>query len=172
MALAEFSLEDCHRAKEVPLHQVKTLSLLAERVFLVLFTGNLVQGIHIEGVTTVMAIEIIGFVSKIRHVERHPHPWNEILAVKESVVDGVSLGVPGGLHVDFPDIFGILGAVSVPVNVCQNTVVPAQIGVIAYGRKGTEIDTGFGNFLFLGSSSETEHYQKDTRKNSFHKGQS
>ena len=127
-------------AENVAVHQVKALAV-----------GNLVQFRDILGRGAVEAVEVVGLVTEIGDVRRKPDARDDILAVKESVVDGIPFGIPGSLHVDLPYIIGIHGSVSILIDVGEGAVVPAQVGGIADGRQGPEIDACLLDFFLCGS---------------------
>ena len=134
--LAEFALEHQEGTEDVAAHQVEPLPV-----------RDLVQFRHVQGGSAVESVEIVGLVAEVGHVGGDADAGNQVLAVKESVIDGVALGIPGGLHVDLPLVVGIDGAVSVLVDVGQGAVVPAEIGGVADGGQRAEVDAGFLDFF-------------------------
>ena len=125
-------------AEVVAAHEVKALAVILDPVHV----------LDVVGGCTVETVEVAGLVAQIGKVGRYADAGNDVLAVKEGMIYGVALGVPGGFYIGFPDIVGIGGTVSVPEYIREYAIVPTQVGRIADGREGAEVDAGFYDVLF------------------------
>ena len=157
VAVAESTLEAGLDAEDVAAHQVQALSGFRD----------LVQLRHIQRRGAVEAVEVGRLVAEPRDRGRHADAGDDVLAVKEGVKHGISLGIAGNLHVGLPDIVRINGAVSILIDIRKGAVMPAQVGGIADGGQRAEVDTGFLDF-FLGGSGKRGCKQDRGGEQMFH----
>ena len=138
-AVAEFSLEAGHDAEDITLHDIGAHT---GRLPVIIQLDDLVELRAVKGRIAVEAVEVVRVVEEVRHGSADADTGDQVLRVEEGMEYGVAFAVTGDFDIGFPDILGILGAVTIPVDIGEGAVVPAEVGGVADRRERAEVESG------------------------------
>lgn len=91
----------------------------------------------------VETVEIAHSVRQIGSIQRQTIPGDEIFGIVVKTEDTMMFGGIGRLEIQGVDVFRILAAVTIIIDIGQHTTLKTIVGIVSDRRQDTEVPTRF-----------------------------